>query len=532
MKGIINTLSNKFIENNFGGTISTKVLGVYRIILGLLSFFYAYSYIEALPLIWFDDLENLSHYNMMAYVWCIVGLLILIGFYSRIFLLINFFLTWYLVIGQNTMYTVEEMFYQQLALWSVFINLDHHYGITWYLKKKRGEDIKAYINSGAIYFIGLVMSMYLFSSGYNKFIDPLWRNGYGFYHTLLLPWIKPKNFNTLLDYEWLMLFLNYLAIGFQLFSLPLYLFKKTRWIASVMNFTFTILLTFMFTGLSFLGAFGMLLLILPVLADSFLQKLFWRKNEVPIRRFSGQWKKYLVIFVSVICFFQFVFSVLPFLLVKSYPKTFYPISIENEVQKEYPKWFDKYKVLYYGYGKPVFKLLNKLSKNTIRVQEFALFNIQHTIAIYEYKVMIKTAEGQTIEPLEVYTDDKVFSKDLSFFSGLWYETQMYHVSNFCHSLNTDQDISEYTLNRIKGILNYAKVRAEKESENPKEIILYSASLQTPNKYVGQYPEIHNQKWIPIYSFDVENEEYRFEEPPAKFNLEMEYEPGIKLILDI
>lgn len=522
------SLLNKFFGDVFEYGISSKLLALLRVAFGFSTIFYAVSYFLAVDLIWFSEIENIWIFRLLAGSWILCGVFIVIGMFSQVASLINFLLTAFLVANNPIMYTVEELFYHQMALWFLFLPMDDALSLRNVLFKRKDKLVSA---NWPAFFIGLVVSMYLFTAGFNKSIDPLWRNGYGLYYTLLLPWIKGSYYNFLLDYKWLMLLLNYIAMVFQLSSLPLFLWRKTRYIAVVMMLFFSVLLTFLFNGLSFLGTFGIILMLPAFLNNhktTYLTKLKKTKFEI---NYGLRFRRAVLGSIALILF-HFV-TILPTVFNKSYPKVFPPMKTNVTAEAKegpYPilKKFEVVRNHYLGF---IFNPLDKLSWFTYHVTDFALFNIQHTIGIYEFKIKIHYEDGEIEEPIVVYENDKSPGPDLGFFSGLWYETQMYAVTLFSANILSGTEPSEKVMSKIHGLLSHWYKNRKYKEKVVKKVVVYSSPLQTPDGYSGNDRIVSIQPWTPIYCWLPETDEYLYLEKPQKFNLNIEFEKGLKLYLD-
>ncbi len=478
----------------------------------LLSVPYSFSYYKAIDLLWFEQLPSIIP-KSVSFLWIGTIFLSLLGFYNQWIRIGHFVCTSFLLTFQNTTFTVEELFYLLLSLTLALTKFESNSILRLLTDRKKWIAFYSsqHIDGIFIYIMGLVYSFHLFSAGYTKCLDPLWVEGYGLYYTFLLPWIKDNRLSFLLDYKTIMLLLNYLALIFEISVLPLYLFARTRKYAIIQMLIFGILLIYPFNGLSFIGFFGTVISLLLISLYPYNQKESSHIGNPPFFHKSLTTNKYATLLL-VYVWIAFVIQIGSKIIDMRYPFVHYPLKIEGITNSK-------------SSSNKAFKaataLFNFINKSTYRVSMFNLFNAHHTLGIYEYQIKIHMKNGETLTPIMPFNNDKSKGDDLSYLSGLWYETQMYHVSNLAHKIVKEQrlNFNKAETQKLRGLVTFSMSKVPKHLKaNIKTVVIYASPLLVPMSYAGNFEDVKTQKWKPFFGWNQMSNSYFVSEIPQLHNL--------------
>jgi len=123
-----------------------------------------------------------------------------------------------------------------------------------------------------------------FGSGFTKLFSPLWQKGIGLWVPAVLPSYKWNGFHFFVDYKWLMYFLNYLVIAFELFFVVFLFHKKSHPYLAFIGIAFHIVITFLFPFVYLsLGPIVFYSLFLPASFWDWLLGKFQSKNKITIQ---------------------------------------------------------------------------------------------------------------------------------------------------------------------------------------------------------------------------------------------------------
>ena len=200
---------------------------------------------ELIPFTFYKEIEdNQVQYNIIYFqhiLWFIALILILFGTNFRIIYIANFLLTYTLLEGN-----IGDVMLKISAFWMIFILPVNHYYIRvrflWLLGLSKANPNHS--QKWAVFLLGVNISFIVTISGIFKLLDPVWFNGLGFYYSYLQPWIHVKWTVFILDYEWLVYAMNYIAIVFESLPFFLFFFKKTRLISFLFMLCFIGLVNF------------------------------------------------------------------------------------------------------------------------------------------------------------------------------------------------------------------------------------------------------------------------------------------------
>ncbi|PKL77171.1 MAG: hypothetical protein CVV27_06500 [Candidatus Melainabacteria bacterium HGW-Melainabacteria-1] len=500
-----------------------------RIGFGILLLLYIHAIWQSRTLIWPAEAgPALWQYGL----WTAAGLAILIGWPARLGFALNYLMIYSLVMQQKTSFTVAELFLLWLSLSGLWLETDRALsprrrglrarGRGWGKASIPGEQVDL-VPGWPIWLLGLAYTTSLFIAGWTKLYDPLWREGWGLYYTLLLPWIKWRGLAWILDFPNLMLALNYLAIGFELLALPLFLWRPTRRLSALLLLIFAGILISL-SGLSFIGHFGLLiaLLLLALRPD----------KRVPVPAAKGAraiWdfllsRRLLPLALGLLIGIPALNELIK-LPAMHYPAAYPPLRLTGPtgqrvelnahlVQRTLlsplrrPGTLGLYLPL-----KRAYNVLHRINQVTYRIDHFALFNAQHTIGIYAYRLRVTLRDGRVDEPREVFRPDKTPGSWIGPFTGVWYQTQIYLVSQICHDRLTGAPADPSLVERLRRLLQ--SVHADTGSPVDR-ITLEVSPMLAPVGYLGNTDLPFTTDWTPLYSWNAASNNYTWLRPPPPY----------------
>jgi hypothetical protein len=200
--------------------MARRILIVARWAMSLVGMVYLFSYWRILDFTWHGQRQWLG--NILC--WGLIALLALRApgwgdwFTDRVLSVLHFAGAQYLLTRTFPYATVNEGLYLILAFWCCFIRLN--------------PPPDAEIPAWAPFLLGINISILFFTSGMDKYVDPLWgHDGCGLYHFLRLAWIRPPSADWIMSHVRALEFMNWAALAMELAVLPLMLYWRTRPIA-------------------------------------------------------------------------------------------------------------------------------------------------------------------------------------------------------------------------------------------------------------------------------------------------------------
>ena len=316
----------------------------------------------------------------------------------------------------------------------------------------KGKDEKEPGNATGVLMMLFSYAMLITCAGIFKLFDPVWLSGYGMYYTLNTSCFLPKPFWFILDYEWLMLLMNYFAVFLQIIVFPLVVFKKTRFISVIFIGLFALFLSI---GMYGIGLYcGPTLLVISLIFIS----LTYKTSYIEYGEKSSYQGKHSLIYVILIwwtiCgFYPKIYRTFSKTFGNEYPK-FGPFEIENYRPPELNNMF-------YWRNEVLMTLISITRPQMTHESSFVipLFDYYHLFERYIFKVQFETKNGEVIEPVEFFNSDGSYHMNYPFFqnerfiltSGRIMELRQYSKGN--KDVNINYRNSKLK-KEIDGLINY------------------------------------------------------------------------------
>ncbi|HEY0376101.1 MAG TPA: HTTM domain-containing protein [Pyrinomonadaceae bacterium] len=471
-------------------------------------------------------------------------LCILVGFGGRAVVILHFLVLCTLNYSFPNVRYLDFRFNQAAAFWMLFMRLNKVWSLDAYLSRERIRREPA-PPAWPVYFLGITLSLWLLNAGWLKVVDPMWRDGLGFYYVFLLPWVKSANFNFLLDHLFVLKLLNYTAMAFEVSFIFLYCFRRTRFIAILLAIGFFIYLICPLR-VDPVGQFG-LVWCLGILSVTPLPKKLeralvrWRRRDDPnagaaeIPAWHLRLRKYLIVGFAVYIVYLFaVFHVraMPFYVFRKGLVTFvgYPFALLDGTEKALAKEPRAVRGMKWALDaayrplKAVDAPLFTLNQYTTSLQFNGLFGIDHSIAIFLYRVELEMDDGTREEPVKVFNEDMTagpYSDGL--FTPRYIQGAMYGVTGMCHRLATRPGyaLSAAEVDVLKRLIGFSlfKLGGERAAYVRRAVIKVRPIL-VPYDYVGNARTWEARGWTDFYVYEPASGEYRIENLPERYPLQI------------
>ena len=223
---------------------SYKILAVFRILQSFCLIILSLYLFELIPFTFYHKIASnnwILFFQILHLIWIATNILIILGSHKRSIYIINFLLTFYLLGGN-----IGDHMLKLASFWMIFIRPCDHYSYKNDKFKALGfNSLETKISQDwAVYLMGINLSFIITVSGIFKFLDPVWRNGLGFYYAYLQPWIHVSWTSFVLDYKFFVYSMNFLGILFETLPFFLFFFNKTRLLSIFFMFCFVGLVNF------------------------------------------------------------------------------------------------------------------------------------------------------------------------------------------------------------------------------------------------------------------------------------------------
>ena len=286
----------KYIIQYLTVEINPKYITLSRVLYSVVSLFTAVQHLTLIP----SGLEpfNARHFNLedpvfaygLTFLYIFGLLLLLLGKHIRLAWIIVFFAGVYVI-----PFSLEIFLKNTIAFYAIFIPQ----------RLWKGESVEEKCNGTGILLMGISLAFLMTSAGIFKLLDPIWQEGLGLYYSLNIPFFTPKHLWSLLEWEWGIEFLNYITILVEVVSLPLFLFRKTRFLGVLTILMLGLFLTYPMAGIGLVGG-PLVLTMVPLFISMFLKT---KNKYLSTQRHLVSFKdpNYRVKFVSIALFvFTFI----------------------------------------------------------------------------------------------------------------------------------------------------------------------------------------------------------------------------------
>ena len=478
-------LPQRILPGLLAGTANPQMLAIFRVCASVVGVGFFASYYNHLPFTWF---ARSPHDQYIAHCVCVAMIAVLVArgigwggpIVGRALSLVHFFGSSWLLTQTFPYTTVNEELYLMTAFWTCFVPLESR----WSLSKPR----KAPVPSWPLILLGANAGIYFFTAGLDKLHDPIWQRGTGFYHFYLLPWVQPTWLRPALDYEVLMVVLNYVTIVVELSILPLVMFRRSRLLACGLLAAFFWGLIFPFR-IDWIGPVGLLVPLAISASTPFADRLFAKEQRVTNDALPRRLECWVALFLVVYA------TVMSTRAVVSVPgRSPIPERLRRRVDKVINAIC------------PQFVILANARSTFFSYK--GLFSSPHTVGVWAFRVEVESADGSVVEPIQV------FKQDLSgghYTHGLgmprYYQGCMYPIGYLAMLLAKGASVTDAECIVPDHILRYA-------ARNPgQKARILVCPIAVPRDYRGDIKLWLDYPWVSIRSYDVDSGVFRLEDRP-------------------
>jgi hypothetical protein len=338
--------------------------------------------------------------------------------------------------------TANEELYVILAFWTCFMRLN-----------PRSTDAPAPAWPAVL--LGINVGVYFFTAGIDKYCDPLWSGGTGLYHALLLPWIRSPGAGWLLDCRWSLILMNYLALAMELTVLPLLFLRSTRRLACLLMFLFFGMLIWPMR-LDMIGLVG-LCLTLAVFAGS--------GPRLRLSRVGWMMLCYTVI---------------------SGCHAITAVGYNGKLDRG---WITANKIVQNLLPWPA----RWLNEHMTYIIPKKLFSERHTMGMWAFRILVRTPDGRTVEPIQIFEADKSGGPDTcSLGSTRQFQVCMYNVSSIAARVADRQAPMPADTAVIDALLWHAL-----RLGGGRKAMLLVSPISVPDSYEGNTRPWSETPWTPL-----------------------------------
>lgn len=496
------------------GAANPSLLALFRVAFALVGLAFSIRSLPFTGLVWYGEsglLASQAVLSSLHALWIGVLCLILFGIGGRASWILHLVLATAILdtgIGRS----VQEALYLFPAFWMIFAELDRSFALRlrmsrpWIqvIGKHRGDWPAAW----PIYLFALHVGLVLLAAGLYKAADPLWQEGVGYYYTFLLPWIRVGSMEFLLDIRPVMYGLNYVALLGEILFIFLFAFQRTRIVAIAILAAMFGQLIFPLR-LDFIGWIGLtyVLALLSVerRASRRMASALHERQQLAPQRPATTGLLILACTLIVVCF--------SFVMVKDFMRgASYDVpprssgESESSTSRAAPPSFPRL-------------ALSAINNHTLRARRWTLFTRQHTLGIYEYRVIVRLETGE-YEPFRVFNPDKTPGPYSAGFVPRYLQALVYPVSDLAHRLTARPDYvpSEAELRPLKALVHFGLARmATQEAGRVRDVVLRISPVLMPERYEGSSKPWLAAEWTDFLSFDVRTGTYSISPPSMTFS---------------
>jgi len=361
----------------------------------------------------------------------------------------------------------------------------------------KGNDEKEPGNATGVLMMLFSYAMLITCAGIFKLFDPVWMSGYGIYYTLNTPCLLPKPFWFILDYEWLMISMNYFAIFTQIIIFPLAVFKKTRFMSVVFIGLFALFLSI---GMYGIGLYcGPTLLVISLIFISLTYKTsYYKYQEKSSSRFKYSFVYVILVWWTISGFYPKFYRTFSKAYASEYPKFGPFIIASNSDEKSTINWRNEVLMTVVSLSRPP-----QLYEPSFIIP---LFDYYHLFERYIFKVEFETENGEVIEPIKFFNPDGSYHMNYPFF-----QNERFLLTNF-----RIMELRQYSYSNIDILENYRKNKLKKEIDGlinycleyvpqPSQVVNAKVKiklLKQPYNYKGNYKQWRDNEYQEFvrYSF--------------------------------
>ena len=413
-----------------------RLVAVCRVLFGALALLYSFRYREFVEYIWLDS-PYLGAIRVLAELWPWVILPLLFGLGGRVAGLCHYAFVIVLIEMQTCVRTPEQIFFGNLSFAFVLLQASSTLSVDRWIRGRRDSSYQPplLVPAWPVFLLAITLGIQFGTSGLSKCVDPLWIHGKALYYVWAQPWIRGPGWDFVLEWPAALWILTMLALLFELSFLPLFLFSKTRWLAvlnlAVFGFTFF----YPLTGMGLIGVFAFLsALLLASLLPRTVRSQRGRDSSVA-RLKPSFWERWVYFALLLLILAQTTFNVLPKILTLEYPRhggLGDHLVLEGAARSSSPGGRLRDRAAQGLMTVPGRRQIARLNQLTTRAYWLDLFNSDHLIGLWTFRMQVLLNDGTLVEPVVVFSSQQRSGPDNGWTTPKWLHPGMYNVSALCN----------------------------------------------------------------------------------------------------
>ena len=481
-----------FFQNLLTEKNSSFQLYLFRYIFGSLSITFSLNCFDQLTFIVNEDNTHIFYIKISLILWLIVSLFFTIGFSNVFVRILLFTSSTYCLFNFDACWNIEPKFYVTTSFFLIFMQIDKI--CFWNYHKIKIETWP--LN---LLFLSQLLNFFT-GGGFTKLFDTVWFNGYGAYYCLMVPWVKTDSISEILNYETFLIVLNYIILITELFAFVLFFFRKTRFFAFIIYFSFGLFTTFIFR----IDLIGPLALALSLLFSSLFNFRLSDKYKIIFDKNYG-------FFYNISCFFLKInewfslsfklskplsFTILNIFIYYSFSTSLiYNLYYQVELFKRLPR-FDQVLIKFENFSK--FYYFRELTC----IRPDSLFTRQHFENLTAFKIEVIAKNGTIENPIIVFNDDLSGGQDTTgFLKSRYYSAFMYDCHYFRNILWGLHEKSDIDIPRqVFSMINHIREKSTIPSDQIASIKLFIKHITQPNHFQGNVKLWLNDPWFNVMEF--------------------------------
>lgn len=360
---------------------------------------------------------------------------------------------------------------------------------------------------------GILMS----TAGFFKLLDPVWQKGLGLYYSLNIPFFTPKYLWWILDNELLIKGLNWLTLIFELLSLPLLLFRKTRIYGMITLLGLGFFLTFIMEGIGVMGGPIILIACIAVLGltkyPTLLKKYIPKFSYFKINRVNKMNKEFNPFWLSIVVFWWTLTGFYSNFYNHAIGSiNYYPPKYGNFTINSAPLINNNHSFLVrLRYVNNVLKALRPPSAWEF-VWTLELFDYHHLFDRVYFRVLLIDEKGLLYEPIKFFENDGAISWNQPLPGNEKFLLTAFRIMDDVRTnrFKKTNILSDPLSKELTGLIIYCK---DKSSNNGNDIKFGKVQIKQvlqPFEYKGNFKTWKNSEWLDFYFYNISSEDGKCE----------------------
>lgn len=356
--------------------------------------------------------------------------------------------------------------------------------------------------------MALSYSILMTSAGIFKLFDPVWQSGLGLYYSLNIPFFLPKYLWFILENEFLIKLLNIITLLFELISLPLLLFRKTRLFAIITLIGLGLFLTFVMEGIGIMGGPIIIVACMAIFAITPYPKAlkykfsnlfnFFEYKNVNKFNFTGKW-------LALIVFWWTIFGVyVNFYNQARNSLNFYPPKYGNFIVNSKQRLAHTNSIsVRLKYLKNILKICRPPEEWEF-IWTLQLFNYHHLFDRVYFRIVFTNQDGTEKELVEFFDEDGAISWNQPLPGNEKFILSAFRMMDGLRTTEFKETgvMSNAMTKELKGLIMYCINKAGANINNFVKAEIQIKQVFQPYTFKGNFKPWTDSEWIDFYNYDL------------------------------